>query len=890
EYDPVNEDKWYLSMVDDGYIYRATLDGTDQSRTDVFMYMSASSLSQRSAFAIPLSTASNTHKLDIKTAWDDFSFPVTFKVAQDGGNESNEAKLQEKIDYIRVDGKKLDRADWEGGKTFYVKNGSTLSYSLVQQVKTQFEITSRLCNGEDISKYSGTILMEGTAAEDRNFVINALVNNPVRFQVNCADYDKLEVMNSFNFFYLDGPTTNHTMNYQRINYDLTFKPTKGYVVSKVTVNDDKVYTPDSNGNVELNFNGMDAKYDVTVEPYTRDKEVEFYVDPASFSRVEVTVARGKANESSIILKSGTNKVMLNPADFPLYFQVSKSSIYVGDEVANPIPGEYSWINYYVESLPVDKKIRIYSSNGKASVNINPFPAGVNATITIDGNTVQPGTHNVFVGSKIEFTPSGNASDLMLTTSDVDYIDAENGKFTYTVKAAGNNLTLRPKAVITLTCQANWDKFEFTEKTTGQVYKLSGTTTTLIFPYVDGASSTTQYTLNVTDPEKVYRVRSVSSVPSGVTFANDNIVVKSGMAVTMTSESNPKPYYLSIRVIPEDVQGYVYDNETGKYTKYGDVDESSSGVRIIPKNGNSYNSANNYLRYGRNDNYRDYTQHDEYDYYYDPYVASTMHEFFNLSDDEFPLTLESRNSTMSVIVNGNIQTIWSGGSYEITKPTDSNQISILVVDGEASKVPHTFSGSTSNIYYVIDGGEPQTPPTSSSTSINIYPWNEIEIIPREGYKISSVQYGETNSTQNLRYTDVTPNEDGRYFKTAPAYLFGSSNFYSKADFKVSTGTWRFSAEADDEAAKVVIGTTTIKSTTTSVSIASLANVSIKCGTGYRVVSVVDKTSGKTINIEDGKLVGLEEGMELSVTTEQYVRDKNLTLDYFGTRTSPTFTRR
>ncbi|MDE6081973.1 MAG: hypothetical protein K2F70_06860 [Muribaculaceae bacterium] len=227
KYDPRNELVWTVATVGGGTPFKATLNGTPLERKTGAVFNTGNTYNYTTYYNVSLAQGSTTNNVVVTTTWPEFDMPTSIKVVQNGGNVTDEAKLQEKITKVTVGNTVLDRSLWEGGKTFNVKNGETVYYTLATQYKGEFEVKSRTLNGTSIGS-STSVLVEGDAPAPQEIVISALVNIKPRITVVSEAYKTFQVHSNGSYMGLSGPTTVIT----RINYNtefpLTFEPLNGY--------------------------------------------------------------------------------------------------------------------------------------------------------------------------------------------------------------------------------------------------------------------------------------------------------------------------------------------------------------------------------------------------------------------------------------------------------------------------------------------------------------------------------------------------------------------------------------------------------------------------------------------------------------------------------------
>ncbi len=895
DYDPKTETTWYVGLTESGYICKASLDGAAVARTTNTIYLSSSQAVNRSSYRLNLDPAHTQHTLDITTVWPDFEFPTRFVIENVDGNETNATKLQEKIKWIKVDGVELDRSVWSDGKTFNIKNGSVFSFSIAGQVRNQFEVKTRTVNGKDLGTQTA-ILMEGDNPFPVEFKITALVNNPVRFTVNTPDYDKINIEGTSYDYKLTGETTELSHHYLNNKYQLLFIPVQGYYVSEVKVGD-QTYNCDRKGIVTVGYEGMDGAFDVKVEEYKREVPVSLYVDGGSSGGEMITFNHAGANQMTVSLSNGRHTLMLNPLDFPIYIHETSPSVYVDGVMMSPVEKRL-----YIEEIPVGKDVRIFSRHSSTyPVTINSF----DGTITMDGKEIEPGTYFVLPGTEFIFTPAGSAAGKILQTDNYTYIEPVDGKFTFhpTKKC---DVTLRDKAVATFNCDDNWINLEFECQDNGESYRMQDNTTTFVLPEINGAGPNTVYTFSIVDPWKIYRIKEVTSTPVGATYDRETglLTLKAGMTVNLTTELNPKPFFLNVHVIPAEYY-YTYDPEQGKYGDLGGSLELASNLYMKKEPGpgeepGPMTMAPYYLRYGDNNFYRDYTQHDESDERatgntspfpkYIPSLAEVQHELFNLTADEFPVTIYNDDDQYDAIVfiDGNIIDLYKGDSYTIERPESYNcDVRISLRSNDREKVDITFNGGALDYYYRIDSNDEVE--VKRDVKDYIYSFSTIRLRPAEGLEFEKVYFGYSNSTQGIQYYEVEPDSHGEYVLIPDANNFQWGTSYLKYGVKVEYKTTDITVETDGDAAAAVRFNGLSVADYPTVGVQNPDNVKVTCNEGYRITSVVDKATGRPLPYDDatGIVSGLSEGMSVIINVEEYKRDQTLTVLFQGQKTTPKF---
>ncbi|MDE5607406.1 MAG: hypothetical protein K2I64_00530 [Muribaculaceae bacterium] len=898
-YSPGSEKSWGLSLKSGNRIFKATLDGEAQTRTNIFVYETASKASLLPGYS--LSLTSDKHTVDVTTRYPDIDFPVTFKMVQDGGNETVQSKLDEKIEFIKIDGVTLDRSAWEGGKTFTVHNGSNLVYSLAGQVRTLFEVKERLSNGRSFGT-SSSIILESETPGKYDFEIRALINNPVRLKVRSSEsgYDKF-YMDVSNYYYaMRKAEEDFTLDYRYTDYRMHFYPHEGYVVSKVTLTEPDgkktVYECDEVGEVELKYSGMDAVYDVEISPYERKIPINVFVDGGSSPSIAITLGDKHVNREYLELNNGRQTIYVNASDFPIHVHEAGAKVYVNG-VQIPEEGNH---NFITEAPAAGSDVRIFSRvSSTYPVTIKESPAGYKATITMDGKAVSYGSFFALPGTEFVITPTTSTAGMILQTGPYSWVEPKDGKFTFTPKGA-SELTLRPKAIATIYCDA-WESFELQSTQTGEVYKLQGTSTDIVLPYVAGATSTASYGFKISDPEAVMRIVSANGTKFSLNTDSGELGLESGAVVTLEAEKNPKPYYLNIHVVPNDFYNKV-DPATGKYGDAGGYNEYCTDIYVTANDaGNGDNGGDNvpvpmfkqYLRYGDNNYYRDYKLHetsDEYNGKYNYYVSPTFNEFFNLTADQFPVTIHNGHEYNSFYVikeNNDIETVYPGNEYVIDCPTGDNyKVDVRVSLRYEEPAPIRIIGR--DFYYQFSGREEVLADSDYGTDEQVYSFNTIKLRPVEGATFERVSLGMQNSTLPMQYDDIEPDENGDYIIAMDPQPFGS-RFNLNFELFASIKTTPISADFSDTSAGVKINgqTASLDGAGGIYGVANLDNVTVTCDPNYRITSVVDKKSGQSLTFDPntGKIYGLTEDMDLWITTEKYERNNQLTVQYYRNKVAP-----
>lgn len=919
-YSPESEKIWSIALKSGTRIFKTTLDGTAQSRTNIFIYDTPSKATLLSGYMLNLT--SDKHTVDITTIYPDLDFPVTFKMVQDGGNETSQAKLDEKIEAIKIDGVVLDRSEWEGGKTFIVHNGSNLVYTLASQVRSQFEVKDRVCNGISFGS-SNSIIMESEAPGSYEIEIKALINNPVRFKVRAAEefYDKFSIDASNYYFAMQNTEEDFILDYKNKRYFARFYPNVGYMVSKVTVNNPDGTTEehqnDEKGEVSFYYEGMDVVYDVEVKPYERNIPLNMYIDGGSSSGIAVTFGSHHDNQLYTELKNGRQTVNVSPLDFPIHVHESGAKVYVnGTQV--PEQGNHDFIT---EAPAAGSDVRIFSRvSSTYPVTINNSPSSTQATYIVDGKEVQPGSSFIALpGTEIVVTPKSSAATMMLQTGLYSWLEPTDGKFVFSPKGA-TELTLRPKAVATVVCDNSWETFELTSKTSGEVYRLQGKTTNIVLPYVAGATSTTVYQFEVSDPASVMRIASVSG--TNCTLNGNVISLRNNSTITLTAEKNPKPYYLNIHVAHYENAVYLNPKE-GKYFDVGEIHEECSNFYVTNSQSNNNDSGggfgggtdyseeptpmpfpgpnpsgpsfNYYLRYGDNNYYRDYRLHDSEDENsssgppkYVSGLSDTFNEFFNLTAEQFPVTIHNDNYGTMYIINGNKQKeVVYGQDYVIECPTDGYKIDIVVSENDVYTKSVEFIGMFYS--YQISGGEEHIVDSSCGTvSDAVYDFNTIKLRPVDGVEISSIICNDSALDENSSDSDhYYKDEDGSYIVAADYFTYSNN-----PTIEVTVNAPSISIEYDEINANITVNGQKgpMADGTGDILLPNMDDVRLSCDPGYRIISVVDQASGNDLSFDaiTGRIYGLTDGMELYITVEKYERSHTLTAVFYGNGASPTAT--
>ncbi|MDE6081846.1 MAG: hypothetical protein K2F70_06215, partial [Muribaculaceae bacterium] len=384
KYDPKTEYSWNLEQNttpwDTPKIASVTLDGVSLVR---HFDLSSSNNPPTFYYSVNLkNSGTTTHVLNVTTKWDNHQVPVSFKIVQSGGNETDFARLMEKVSSLSVEGVELDRSLWENGQNFNVKNGSTLKFTLKDEVKNSFEVKTRTVNDISFASISkSSVFIEGDGTTLQEVVLKALVNNPVRFSVVSDNYKNISVSSNGMGFLLNGTSTSLTYGYD-VNLPLTFRSYPGYQITQIKVGE-KVY-PVEKGNITINNEGMDAVYEVTCVPYERTRDFVVTVDPGNASSMAITLDPNGLNEKQVYLSRGLQTVKVNPADFPIAIQATNGSVYVDGEKQTPLTGGY----YFAELPEAGKDIRIFNRQiSQVTVDFSNL-SGVGCSLKVDGKVVQ----------------------------------------------------------------------------------------------------------------------------------------------------------------------------------------------------------------------------------------------------------------------------------------------------------------------------------------------------------------------------------------------------------------------------------------------------------------------------------------------------------------------
>ncbi|MDE6266957.1 MAG: hypothetical protein K2M07_06390 [Muribaculaceae bacterium] len=919
KYDPKTELNWTVATVGNGTPFKATLNNTPLERKTGMVFNTGNTYDYTTYYTVSLPKGSSDNNVVVTTQWPEFEMPVSIKVVQNGGNETVDAKLQEKITSVRVDGTVLDRSAWEGGKSFNVKNGATVSYYLATQVSGRFEVKSRTLNGTSIGT-SANVMIEGDVASPQEIILSALVNNTPRITIVSDAYNHFEVTSDGYYYPLSGPSTLISKNGYSTEFPLTFSPGYGFEITQVK-SGEKIYKA-VNGEVTLDHKGMDATYEVTCVPYERTQDLTVTVGSAAGGSLALILSpKNPANREWVYLDFGKNTIKVHPNDFPVSLASSAGCVYVNGEKVEPDAEGY----YFAEKPAAGQDIRLFDNQiNPVSVKVTN-QSGKNCTITIDGKTITSGIPvDVLPGSQVVITPttSSDAANLMLQTgsNNNSYILQTGNKFTYTVKGACD-LTLRPKAIVTVALDSNWKQFQIQETTTGQIYSPNSQTYTMMLPYVSGASTTTAYTLKVYDPSKIYTIStaSASGVTAGFSYsvANETVTFRSGATVNITTKKNPKPYYVNIHVAPND-NYYSYNPKSGLYEdNYGGVCDQATNL-ICVKNGESYGGGSmgggsmpykikSLLRIGDNNYYRDYSSDASN---FNNTSSPDFQETFNLDESEFPLTIFNASSLpcqySSVVVAEKsdygyyFNYIGNDEEYTINKPADGSYTLDLYISYD-SNVQYrnetiNFNPGGAPYYYEVDGTEPVlVEPENhwSDLSAMIYQCSSVKIYPAEkGFSIKSL-------TVNITNTDpiqIEPNEKGEYIINGRDLKIWNNYGYNTTckidvDFDGCYFTFSGGKIGDMDGPTAIING---RSAAYEALVSDPEDVTIKLGfysqtnvdPSYVIKTVTDKNSGKVLGYDHrtGKLTGLEAGMDLNIEYENVVTDRTMTVKFQGSKAS------
>ncbi|MDE6081122.1 MAG: hypothetical protein K2F70_02490, partial [Muribaculaceae bacterium] len=718
-----------------------------------------------------------------------------------------------------------------------------------------------------------------------------------------------------------GPTTVIT----RINYNtefpLTFEPLNGYELTQVKAGD-KIYTP-VNGVVTLDHSGLEATYEVTCVPYERTQDFTVNVGPTSGGSLAVILSpKHAANRQWVYLEPGQNTIKVHPNDFPISLASSQGCVYVNGSKVEPDADGY----YFAQKPAAGQDIRLYESQVSTVPVKVTNQSGKNCTITIDGKTVTAGTTvEVLPGSQVVVTPTttSDAANLMLVTGTNynSYVLQSGNKFTYTVNKAAD-LTLRPKAIVTLALDANWKELQFEESTTGEIITPKSQNFTTMLPYISGASATTSYTLKVYDPSKIYILKEATGSPStGFSYSiKGTVTFRSGTTVTITTQKSPKPYYVNIHVAPGDnYYNYKYNSSTGLYeSSWSSLNEVTNLICV--KNGVSYGGGmidmgdGNYmpsplrtqslLRYGDNNYNRDYTTAASN---FSGSASPDFYETFNLDESEFPLTIYNA-SELSYTYNSvyvveessygtNINEVYQGNTYQIEKPADGSfTVDVyLSFDYNLSNSKNiNFNTAATGYYYACDSEEPVLVDPSNfmnSYSPTVYKYSKVKVYPLEGMTIKSVTANITNQDP----VNIEPNEKGEYIINGNAldiwYNYGYNTTCS-IDVELDGCRFTFNAEAFNGMTDPKLLVNGIGSDGEAL-VADPDDVTLKLGdywgnlsTSMVITSITDTKSGRVLGYDHrtGKVTGLEADMDLKIEYKEIVKDRTLKVKVQGSKTT------
>ncbi len=796
----------------------------------------------------------------------------------------------ENIKWVKVDNRVLDRSEWENKKVFQVKCGQTVSYSIATQTRNRFEVVSRTMNGVNIGSTTG-MLMDSETLTDVNFLIKAMVNNPMRFKITCKDYENILVSQASELT-LTGVTTDFVEKNIAAGYYLDFAPKKGYYIEEIILNGTTPLKLDREGTLTYTAGAMDDVFEVKVKPYDRNIPLDLYVDAGTLNYVYVVFNLGGPNNRHEEFTNGRHSIMVHPCDFPIYVGESNPAVYVGGEIQSPVE---EGSRMYINEVPVGKEVRIYSAfTSSYPVTINDF----SGTVTMDGKEITPGTYFVLPGTVFEFTPSAAPDGMILQTGKYTYEEPKDGKFIFT-PVTKSIVTLRNKDLLTIKCDENWRNMTLLEENSGEQYELQGASTTIVLP--QGVS---EYKFSVTDTDGIYRVSTIT----GATQADNDkgtFTATRGGTITLTTEKNPNPYFLNIHVVPQDFQYYEYDRTSGKY--YGGLDgniERSSDI-IAMRNGVDMDMNINYLRYGDNNFNRDYTLHEEYDENrrFFGFFAPTQHEFYNLNVKEFPVTVYNPSDNYSqiyVINDGETTIVQPGEFYDIELINGVYNYDVHIYESEPLLVPIRFDGDS---YYCKVGSNPEefvgSPKASSytvdlSTTVKLRPVEdqEIEYVTlklKTGY--SGDVYADIYTVPDEEYADYySVNENGEYEISFNSGLFSTGHTSSfGSQFAVEVGFKQFEVNVTSSLAEagVYFAERYVGSQNT-IGVINLNNAKVTCKQGYRVTSITDETGQRLpFDVSTGIVSGLTEGMSVMVNVEKYDRNLTFNLKYQGTNASPKF---
>ena len=908
KYDPKTETYWEVEQTvspwDLPQIASVTFDGVSLKRYYPAAHMPTF------YYSVNLRNSDKTsHVLNITTKWDNHQVPVSFKMLQSGGNETDYGRIMENVLSLSVDDNVLDKSQWENGQTFNVKNGSLLRFSLKEEVKNAFEVKSRTVNNENFATISkSSVFIEGDGTTLQEVVLKALVNNPVRFSVISDNYKNISVSSNGMGFLLNGTSTSLTYGYD-VNLPLTFRSYPGYQITQIKVGE-KVY-PVEKGNITINNEGMDTVYEVTCVPYERTRDFVVTVDPGNASAMAITLDPNGLNEKQVYLSRGLQTVKVNPADFPIAIQATNGSVYVDGEKQTPLTGGY----YFAELPEAGKDIRIFNRQiSQVNVDFSNL-SGVGCTLKVDGKAVQnPESVMVLPGSVLEFTPASNASNLMLQTGNDTYVAASEGKFTYMVSSSCR-LTLRPSAVLNVNFHNNYDSFELTELSTGEKYKLTDTKTTILLPYIEGATVTTDYRLKVVDPRNSYVLSYVTASPTtGFAFndAEHIITVRNGMTVDLHSADNEKPYTINIRVTPQNSSSYSYNPETGMYYDNNGNLEVSTQLLYVP---NGYTLGGGFMEYegemvpvpwntqrrlrvGDNNAKRDYSIATTNSY---ATVESGFARSFNLDESEFPITIKNLEgspmmdggtyySSYYLVEGEGFRQLESMEEIKIEKPTDGSfEVNLIFTTQWESSNEWNFQESDLPYYYQIDD-RTETLVNSSDWYNNmarVYPFSKVKIRPEDESKSIKKVVVEESYGENPQ--EIFPNADGEiiiYVDPTRSYSKNISVVYEsnklQAYLKSDVGSAYLTIDGNGIYEDMMTGEPDIVTV-----YGKTAQVKIQSSYGpvYKVTRVVDMATGKVLDYDSSTatLKGFEDGMKLEVYAELYNRDKSIKIKRYTTKT-------
>ena len=910
KYDPTTELSWTVAQTGSKTPFKATLNGSTLQRKNGMVFNSGNTYDYTNYYTVSLEKGSTTNDVVVTTQWPDFEFPTSIKIVQDGGNETNAAKLQEKITKVSVGGVALDRSAWEGGKTFMVKNGATVSYTLAQQYLTQFVVSSRTLNGNSIGT-STSVTLEGETATPQNIEIHALVNNNARFTVNCENYQGLEVTRDGYYVHVGSPSYEVAVGTYNTDFPLTFKGERGYQLKDVKV-DGKTYTA-VNNTVTINNVGMDKVYDVNLVPYERTQDFSFTVGQASGGQIRMVLApNDPSNSQTIYANVGANTIKVNPADFPIQLGASNGSVYVNGTKQTPDEN-----GYFLSSVPASgSDVRIYDSQvspiavkltNKTSYSVTATVDGKAATISASGSTV-----NVLPGAKVVLTTTAaGITNSMLQTGDNAYLLGSGTTVTYTANA-DCDLIFRPKALVSFDFGTNYTDFVAEDTYSGKVYKFTANNQTIMLPYKSG----TTWTLKVYDPTNKYTWSAAKCTGTTTSFSQNvtdqTVTVSNGAAVAFTVSKNPNPYYLNIRVVPNNGSNYEFDAESGKYLQWSTEMENYTSLVLI-KNGESAGGEGgspyrlqNLLRIGCNNVNRDYTINASYG------QNNSFQDYFNLKESDFPLTIVYAPSVSNTFTDEYkymagttdgwyYESIDQSNSYTIEKPEDGIfdiDITILAGGSYHESTSITFNDNSDAAYFCeVDGFGLEKVSQWNSHTTNVFSFSKIRIIPEEGQVLSKATYSYKVMNYYTGSKDFEPNAKGEIEFYIPSDAFNMNAMAYQIQHSVDV-------EFDMPLATVEFGDVQgvslwMNSVDGSGSTQSGDKVKIVKGkiefdytvTGsspYELVAAKDKATGKDLhlNIETMNcyIDGVEEGMTVVLEFEQHLRDKNLTVKVQGSSTT------